>query len=600
MQNAKRKTYPNRRVKCLFVSARAMHDNYLYHARQSRGWDATVASGLIFPEGGFVRVMHIVRLLSMGNASGFRYVLAVTCLAGLANAALLGMINHAAEQAVLARPLGADTMALYVCLFAFFYLADRASLREANRMVQHRLEAVRQRVVGKIRRVDLRGLEQLDQGELFATIAQEINHLSQSLPLLVSAAQSSVLLVFCLLYIATISVPAFAVVATCTIVGLWLFWMRRQRLDQALVEVHHQEAAMLDSLGHFTQGFQEIRLNADRNDALFAHFTQVVNALKDKVVGVGGKWVVLLQFGNAFLYALVGVVIFVLPGFFDGYTDAIYKITAAAIFCVGPVTALTAVAPLYARADLGLGHVAKLERRLDQGRAEPTEPLAASRFADFSTITYDGLTFSYRDADGEVCFTSGPLNLTLRRGETVFVTGGNGSGKSTAMKLLCGLYTPDSGAIAVDGMPVGAGEHQDLREVFAAVFAEFHLFDRLYGLEQVDPDHVAALIAQMELADKVSFADGRFSTTSLSTGQRKRLALIVALLEDRPIYLFDEWAADQDAHFRDIFYTRLLPELKAQGKTVLAVTHDDRYWSACDRRLTMDLGVITAETRGAA
>lgn len=542
--------------------------------------------------------MHIFRLLSTGASAGFRYVLVVTCLAGIANAALLGMINEAAERAVLARPLGGDTILLYVALFAFFYVADRASLREANRLVQHRLEALRLRVAGKIRRVDLRTLESLDRGELFATIGQEINHLSQSLPLLVSAAQSSLLLVFCLLYIATVSLAAFAVVTACTALGLGLFWLRRRRLDEALVQVHHQEAAMLDSLSHFTRGFQEIRLNANRNDALFAHFSGVVDTLRDKVIGVGGKWVILLQFGNAFLYALVGVVIFVLPAFFSGYTDAIYKITAAAIFCVGPVTALTAAAPLYARADLGLGHVARLEQRLQSGR--PAEPVAQSRFADFKLLECRGLTFSYREADGETSFTSGPLDLSLRRGETVFVTGGNGSGKSTAMKLLCGLYIPDGGSLIVDGVAVDSDTRQDLREMFSAVFADFHLFDRLYGLEDADPARVAELIATMELTGKVGFADGAFTTTSLSTGQRKRLALIVALLEDRPIYLFDEWAADQDAHFRHLFYTRLLPDLKARGKTVLAVTHDDRYWPECDRRLTMDLGKVVAECAGGA
>ena len=543
--------------------------------------------------------MHIFRLLSTGASAGFRYVLVVTCLAGIANAALLGMINEAAERAVLARPLGGDTILLYVALFAFFYVADRASLREANRLVQHRLEALRLRVAGKIRRVDLRILESLDRGELFATIGQEINHLSQSLPLLVSAAQSSFLLVFCLLYIATVSLAAFAVVTACTALGLGLFWLRRRRLDEALIQVHHQEAAMLDSLSHFTRGFQEIRLNADRNDALFAHFSGVVDTLRDKVIGVGGKWVILLQFGNAFLYALVGVVIFVLPAFFSGYTDAIYKITAAAIFCVGPVTALTAAAPLYARADLGLGHVARLEQRLQCGHPA-AEALAEARFADFTLLECRGLTFSYREADGETSFTSGPLDLSLRRGETVFVTGGNGSGKSTAMKLLCGLYTPDGGTIIVDGVAVGTDTRQDLREMFSAVFADFHLFDRLYGLEDADPGRVAELIDTMELTGKVGFADGAFTTTSLSTGQRKRLALIVALLEDRPIYLFDEWAADQDAHFRHLFYTRLLPDLKARGKTVLAVTHDDRYWPECDRRLTMDLGKVVAECAGGA
>ena len=534
--------------------------------------------------------MHIVRLLASSTPAGFRRILVVTCLAGLANAALLGMINQAAEQTALAEAARTDSILLYVCLFAFFFLADRASLREANQLVQQRLEGLRQRVVGKIRRVELRHLENLGQGELFATIAQEINHLSQTLPLLVSAAQSVFLLAFCLLYIATLSFWAFVVVAGFTVLGLALFWLRRRSLDHALARIHDQEAEMLDNLAHFTQGFQEIRLNADKNDALFARFTTVIDDLQDHVVGIGAKWVMLLQFSNAFLYALVGAVIFVLPLFFQGYTDVIYKITAAAIFCVGPVTAITAAAPLYAKADLGLGHVARLEARLNQGALDQGKPIIRSRFAGFSTLSCAGLTFSYGDDNGETGFTSGPFDLDLHRGETVFLVGGNGSGKSTAMKLISGLYAADSGTITVDGTVIGTAERQDYRELFCAIFTDFHLFDALYGQDLVDPLAVERLLARMELQDKVRFVDGRFSTTSLSTGQRKRLALIVALLEDRDIYIFDEWAADQDGHFRDIFYTQLLPELKARGKTVLAVTHDDRYWSHCDRRLSMDLG----------
>ena len=196
------------------------------------------------------------------------------------------------------------------------------------------------------------------------------------------------------------------------------------------------------------------------------------------------------------------------------------------------------------------------------------------------------------DSAGLTTFTAGPLDFTLRRGETVFMTGGNGSGKSTALKLLCGLYRPDGGRILCDGTPIDTDNRQQYREIFSGVFTDFHLFDRLYGID-ADPGDVARLIARMELSDKVGFEKGRFSTSDLSTGQRKRLAMIVALLEDREVYLFDEWAADQDAHFREVFYGEMLADFKARGKTVVAVTHDDHYWDRCDRRVALDLGMIT-------
>ena len=158
------------------------------------------------------------------------------------------------------------------------------------------------------------------------------------------------------------------------------------------------------------------------------------------------------------------------------------------------------------------------------------------------------------------------------------------------LKLLTGLYKPDSGLIDIDGLAVDRTAVRDMRELFSVIFGDFHLFDRLYGLEGVEQERVQELIDRMELTDKVTFEDGKFSNLNLSTGQRKRLALIAALLEDRPIYIFDEWAADQDAHFRAIFYEEILKDLKARGKTVIAVTHDDRFFHVADRVVQLDLG----------
>ena len=538
--------------------------------------------------------MHVLRLLSVGSFETFRSGFVVTCIAGLGNVVLIGLINAAAELAVLGDPVELQLLAMYVIAFAIFYVADRISLREANRLLQQRLADLRTRLVEKIRNAELRALEQFSRGEIYATVVQETNHLSQSFPLLVSAAQSLCLLAFCLFYIAYLSGVSFLIVTAVTLVGLAQFWIRRRQLSRAMVTVHAQEAAMLDSLAHFTEGFQEIRLNADKNDALQRSFVSIVEDLEVKLVGIGRTWVGLLLFGNAFLYVLVGVVIFVLPVFFSGYTDVIYKIVAVAIFCVGPVTAVTSAAPLFDKANVGLAHVFALEKRLDASAVSrpPGMDALVPDFRAFREITLDHVVFNYRSETGASLFKAGPWNLAIARGEIVFLVGGNGSGKSTALKLISGLYRPDSGAIRVDGVEVTDATLQAYREIFTAIFTDFHLFERLYGLEAADPEQVAMLLRYMELEDKVTFADGRFSTQDLSTGQRKRLAMVVALLEQREIYLFDEWAADQDAWFRDVFYKVLLPALKRTGKTVIAVTHDDRYWSCADRCIALDVGEI--------
>ena len=544
--------------------------------------------------------MNILRLLRDGPPASRRLIFVLASLSGLGNAGLVGLVNEAAEQSLLGMEVDVHLLVVYALTLTFFLFSNRSALHQANRFVQSRLEATRRRVVGKIRKADLRTLERLGQGDIYVTVAQETDHLAQTLPLLIGAAQSALLVLFLFFYIATLSLTSFVVMAIFTTLGVRFFLSRQKALTAALVDVHHREAEMLDSLVHFTMGFQEIRLNADRNDALFAHFSEVTGRLKDVVIRLGGRWVMLLQFSNSFIFMLVGVVVFILPAFFEGYTDTIYKITAASVFSLGPIAAIISVVRLVGRAEAGLGHVYALEKRLDEGaprRIEP-DPRDRSPFRDFSAIELADVWFKYLDGEGNITFTAGPLNLNIRRGETLFLTGGNGSGKSTALKLLCGLYKPGSGRVLCDGVEIGEANRQEYREIFSCIFADFHLFDRLFGLEDVEQDEVERLISRMELSDKVRFEKGRFTTRELSTGQRKRLAMIVSLLEDREVYIFDEWAADQDAHFREVFYTELLPDLKARGKTVVAVTHDDRYWHCCDRRLSLDLGELLRDGEG--
>jgi putative pyoverdin transport system ATP-binding/permease protein len=186
----------------------------------------------------------------------------------------------------------------------------------------------------------------------------------------------------------------------------------------------------------------------------------------------------------------------------------------------------------------------------------------------------------------------------LRSGELVFITGGNGSGKSTFLKLLAGLYEPDSGEILLDGVRVDDSNREAYRSLIAAIFVDYHLFERLYGIADPEPGEVDRLLEQFRLFDKTRLAGGTFTHLDLSGGQRKRLALIVSLLEKRPILLLDEWTADQDPDFRRKFYDELLPTLQQAGATIVVITHDDRYLDELHlaaRKLRMDEGRIISE-----
>lgn len=174
-----------------------------------------------------------------------------------------------------------------------------------------------------------------------------------------------------------------------------------------------------------------------------------------------------------------------------------------------------------------------------------------------------------------------------------FIVGGNGSGKSTLAKLITGLYVPQAGSLTLNDERIDHENIEWFRQNTSAIFTDFHLFDDYLGFDRPDlDDEVRRYLRMLKIDDKVTVDDGHLSTVALSQGQRKRLALVTALLEDRPIYLFDEWAADQEPQFRDTFYREILADLAARGKTVIVITHDDRYFDIADRLIKLEVGQV--------
>ena len=237
-------------------------------------------------------------------------------------------------------------------------------------------------------------------------------------------------------------------------------------------------------------------------------------------------------------------------------------------------------------------NIERLEETLDRSLSARAKQVTRVRtLQSFREISLEKVKFSYQDESGAT-FTVGPIDFTIVPGEVVFIAGGNGSGKSTFLKLFTGLYFPQEGSIRLDGALVNADSCDRYRSLFATVFTDFHLFDRLYGLYDLPDEEVERRLDLIEMRGKTGVVDSAFTTLELSGGQRKRLALMVSMLEDRPVYVFDEVAADQDPPFRRKFYKEILPLLQRSGKTVVVVTHDDRYFEEADRLLKMDEGKL--------
>jgi putative ATP-binding cassette transporter len=250
--------------------------------------------------------------------------------------------------------------------------------------------------------------------------------------------------------------------------------------------------------------------------------------------------------------------------------------------------------PLMAMARVAVEKVRRLGVVLDEVEPEATSLKPIHRW---KRIELRGVTHKYHREGEDRGFQLGPIDMELRLGEIVFVVGGNGSGKTTLIKLFTGLYVPEQGEIHLDDQLIDADNRESYRQLFSAVFDNAVLFDRLMGLDAADLDGRAReYLRELELDHVVDVKKGVFSTTELSRGQRKRLALLTAYLEDRAIYIFDEWAADQDPVFKRLFYRKLLYDLRNSGKTVLAITHDDRYFDAADRVIKLEDGQVAEAT----
>jgi putative ATP-binding cassette transporter len=398
---------------------------------------------------------------------------------------------------------------------------------------------------------------------------------------------------FSIVYIAILSKTAFFITVGMIWLALMLHFRRAIELRELLSDAQRRENELLGALAHLLDGFKETRMSRARSNDLFQHIGQISTSVESVKRRAGTAFSAHYVLTQAMLYALLAAIVFLLPRISPDYSDLVPKLTAAILFIIGPLGAVVGAIPLYSAANVAASNIFALEDTLENstsvevnGRPEAEPPVRLVQIEFHQTV------FQYADRGKASAFRLGPIDLKVESGETLFIVGGNGSGKSTLLKTLTGLYRPQSGTIVMDQTLVTPETVLWYRSHFTPIFGDYHLFDRLYGLGAVQPARVNDLLALMQLEDKTTFEGGRFTNLDLSSGQRKRLALIVALLEDRPILVLDEWAADQDQQFRRFFYETILPDLKQQGKTIIAATHDDRYFGGADRVVKMEYGEL--------
>jgi putative pyoverdin transport system ATP-binding/permease protein len=453
---------------------------------------------------------------------------------------------------------------------------------------------LRMRLTRQLLATPLRVIEELGQARIMAVLTDDITAISNTLTGIPILCMQIAVVLGSLAYMTWLSPLTALMVFGFIVVGGTVFQLALNRAVRFLREAREQQDAMMKHFRTMLDGAKELKLHFQRR---FAFLTQVFRPSAEayRRSNLSGNLIYAAtgSFGyQLILYTLLGLLIFLMPSLTGVDTKTLTGFTLALFYMLIPLGDIIVLFPTLARANIAMEKVSSLGLSLPAltNDHDPAPPVAGPALEQLELA---GVTHSYHRDSENKSFVLGPIDLAIQRGELIFLVGGNGSGKTTLAKLLCGLYTPESGEIRLNKQTVTDETRDSYRQLFSVVFSDFHLFENLLGLTAPGLDGRAdAYIKQLQLNHKVQVKDGALSTIQLSQGQRKRLALLTAFLEDRPCYIFDEWAADQDPFFRDIFYLQLLPELKAKGKTVLVISHDDRYYSLGDRIIKLDYGQI--------
>lgn len=523
-------------------------------------------------------------------------VLVFVLLASASRTAMIFLINQTAAR-------GGPDLLLVIALLgsaAIMLVVTHLAKMSGVTLVQRLKLKMRNRMSQRILNADVSFFQNHAEGAVNHVATGHVNDVSGAALRLVEIFQTILLLVFSLSYMAWQLPVSVLATLVALLVGVAAFFSTEGAASRANRKSHEATVAFYDSMHDLLRGYKELRLRGARRAALSDRVRQQVQTAKDLTIASERHFSYGQIGASGALATLLISVVVVLPLISGADSVMMLQLLTLMLFIAGPVEAMVSDLPALARAGVAFRIYSDLDSELSKNAEQDDATTYSDNRPAFRSLELRGATVHlHRDVgDDEQArdhFTLGPINLTLYPGQSVFITGGNGMGKSTLLQLLTGLRHPDEGQILIDDVPVTRASVADYRGVFSAVFSEFHLFRNLYGMTDEERRRLQGNIDELGLSEGISIVGDRFSNLSLSTGQMRRLALSIALAEQRPIIVLDEFAADQDPMRRTFFYDVLVPRLARQGHCVVAVTHDEHCFDKCDRLIRMEYGKITSD-----
>ncbi|WP_192458120.1 multidrug ABC transporter permease/ATP-binding protein [Musicola keenii] len=518
----------------------------------------------------------------------YRWPFMAVIALSLASAALgIGLIAFINRQLIETVNPSLQVLPGFIGLLLLLMAVTLASQLALTMLGHHFIYRLRGDLIKRILDTGLERLQQIGPAQLQASLANDIHTITFAFVRLPELLQGVILTLGSALYLAWLSPRMMLVTLVWIIVTIWGGYLLVARVYRHISRVREEEDRLHEDYRRVIEGGKELMLNRDRAKRLYERdYQRHALDYRHHIIRADTYHLSAINWANIMMLGAIGAVFFMANrlSWADNAVAATYSLVL--LFLRTPLLQAVGAFPTLASAQVAFATLRRLKLvDFSAGFAETVAPQG------WQTLELRNVRFHY----GERGFDVGPVNLTIRRGELIFLIGGNGSGKSTLAMLLTGLYIPVSGDILVDSQPVAPAHYQAL---FSAVFTDFHLFDYLMGPQGGEPDNqlLADWLERLDMRRKLDIADFQVRNLSLSQGQRKRVALLLAVAEQRDILLLDEWAADQDPQFRRVFYQMLLPQLRAEGKTIIAISHDDHYFEQADRLLEMRAGTLTELT----
>lgn len=537
--------------------------------------------------------MNLIEFLLKASWQSVLIAAITGSISGIGSAASIALINRSIGQITpehLQVPhellwgfLGLVTIVLITNLISQFVLAQLA---------QDAIYKLRLRISRWILASPLQHLEDLGPSRLLTTLTEDIEAIVNAVFNLPMLFINVAIILASLTYLGWLSIWVLLGTLVFLVISISLVQLLINHAVHLFAAEREEQDILMKHFQAVTDGIKELKLHSQRREEFVQEDLQVTAATL-RNYGIASQRTISLSYGlgDLLFFLLLGLLVYGLPQIQAVSVELLSGYVLTMSYIMRPIGNILTILPSLSRAGVSLRKIDTLGLSLSS-RAEKLIHRTIS-LTTFKQIKIQQATYSYQRLGEENTFTLGPIDLTIYPGELMFIIGGNGSGKSTLAKLLTGLYVPETGGIQLDNKLIDDLSREMYRQLFSTVFSDFYLFDRFVGLRLADGDAQAnSYLKQLQLDHKVIIKDSKLSTTALSQGQRKRLALLTAYLEDRPIYLFDEWAADQDPLFREIFYQQILPELKQRGKSLIVISHDDRYFHLADRLLKLEYGKI--------